>query len=37
MLNQSDHLISPLQQMVINSFSICDGEMQPIGVGIYLG
>ncbi|KAL5011668.1 hypothetical protein ScPMuIL_010219 [Solemya velum] len=23
-------------KMTINSFSICDGEMQPIGVGIYL-
>ena len=24
-------------QMVINSFSICDGEMNPVGVGLYLG
>ncbi|KAJ8299933.1 hypothetical protein KUTeg_021452 [Tegillarca granosa] len=24
-------------EMVINSFTICDGEMQSIGVGVYLG
>ncbi|KAK2167317.1 hypothetical protein NP493_1279g00016 [Ridgeia piscesae] len=30
-------LLQIFGKMVINSFSICDGEMQPIGVGIYLG
>ncbi|KAI0213745.1 Histone-lysine N-methyltransferase SMYD3 [Lamellibrachia satsuma] len=33
----ASELLQVFGKMVINSFSICDGEMQPIGVGIYLG
>ncbi|KAK2142227.1 hypothetical protein LSH36_983g00113 [Paralvinella palmiformis] len=36
-LPTSDKLLDIFGKMVINSFSVCDTEMRPIGVGLYLG
>lgn len=36
-LPTTTELLEVFGKMVINSFTICDGEMQSIGVGVYLG
>lgn len=35
-LPPGDKLMETFGKMVINSFTVCDGELQPIGVAIYL-
>ncbi|XP_046547592.1 histone-lysine N-methyltransferase SMYD3-like [Haliotis rubra] len=35
-LPEAGELVDMFGRMVINTFSICDGEMQPIGSGVYL-
>ncbi|XP_033727938.1 histone-lysine N-methyltransferase SMYD3-like isoform X2 [Pecten maximus] len=35
-LPPADELLEIFGKMVINSFTVCDGELQPVGVAIYL-